>query len=141
MSDLQEPEEGSFKFKDKRRRFDEDDSATQEPEKAPEPEAVEPSEEIKSESDTQAEGGAAAPLISFSTFILSLASSAAYHMGGFHDEVSGKTSVNLDLAKQSIDILSILEEKTKGNLSEEEASLLTHSLYDLRMKFVEISKK
>ncbi|VAX21091.1 hypothetical protein MNBD_NITROSPINAE04-2240 [hydrothermal vent metagenome] len=141
MGDLQEPEEGSFKFQDKRRRFDEDDSAAEEPEDAPEPEIVSPSEEIKPESGPETEGDAAAPPINFSTFILSLASSAAYHMGGFHDEVSGKTSVNLDLAKQSIDILAILEEKTKGNLNEEEANLLTHSLYDLRMKFVEMSKK
>ncbi|VAX21175.1 hypothetical protein MNBD_NITROSPINAE03-1725 [hydrothermal vent metagenome] len=137
----QMPEEESFKFEDKRRRFDEDDSAAEEPEDAPEPEAIKPSEEIQSESGPETTGDAAAPPINFSTFILSLASSAAYHMGGFHDEVSGKTSVNLDLAKQSIDILAILEEKTKGNLNEEEANLLTHSLYDLRMKFVEISKK
>ena len=135
----EKPEGESFTFKDKRRRYDEDDSATEE-EESPEP-AKEPSEEIKPEASTDTEGGAAAPQINFSTFILSMASSAAYHMGGFQDEVSGKTSINLDLAKQSIDILAILEEKTKGNLNEEEASLLTHSLYDLRMKFVEMSKK
>lgn len=140
MGDLK-PEGESFTFKDKRRRFDEDDSDTEEQE-APEPaqdlaETVEPDVAEKSEVGT----AAPAPPINFSTFILSLASSAAYHMGGFQDEVSGKTSVNLDLAKQSIDILAILEEKTKGNLNEEEEGLLTHSLYDLRMKFVETSKK
>jgi len=138
----QGPEEGSFKFKDKRRRFDEDDSDAKEPEETPdEPGDINPPEEIRSEPGPETRDDAAAPPINFSTFILSLASSAAYHMGGFQDEVSGKTSVNLDLAKQSIDILAILEEKTKGNLNEEEANLLTHSLYDLRMKFVEISKK
>ena len=129
------PEGDSFKFEDKRRRYDEDDSAEEEQESPPEP-----AEETKPETASDTEGGAAAPPINFATFILSMASSAAYHMGGFQDEVSGKTSVNLDLAKQSIDILAILEEKTKGNLNEEEASLLTHSLYDLRMKFVEMSK-
>ncbi len=61
-------------------------------------------------------------------------------MGGFQDPVSGKTSIDLGLAKQSIDILAMLDDKTKGNLTQEEADLLSHSLYDLRMKFVEASK-
>lgn len=135
----EKPEGKSFTFKDKRRRFDEDDSAAEEQE-PPEP-AQESAEKIAPKTADDTEGGAAAPPINFATFILSMASSAAYHMGGFQDEVSGKTSINLDLAKQSIDILAILEEKTKGNLTEEETSLLTHSLYDLRMKFVEVSKK
>lgn len=135
----EKPEGKSFTFKDKRRRFDEDDSAAEEQE-PPEP-AQESAEKIAPKTADDTEGGAAAPPINFATFILSMASSAAYHMGGFQDEVSGKTSINLDLAKQSIDILAILEEKTKGNLNEEETSLLTHSLYDLRMKFVEVSKK
>ena len=76
----------------------------------------------------------------FPTFILSLASSAAYHMGGFQDPVSGKVEINLDLAKQTIDIISMLKEKTEGNLTEEESNLITHALYDLRMKFAEASK-
>jgi hypothetical protein len=135
----QKPEGESFTFKDKRRRFDEDDSDTEEQE-APEP-AQDLAETVEPDVAEKSDGATAAPPINFSTFILSLASSAAYHMGGFQDEVSGKTSVNLDLAKQSIDILAILEEKTKGNLNEEEEGLLTHSLYDLRMKFVETSKK
>lgn len=135
----EKPEGGSFIFKDKRRRYEEDDSASDQQER-PEP-AQEPADTIEPKTADNTQEGAEAPPISFSTFILSLASSAAYHMGGFQDEVSGKTSINLDLAKQSIDILAILEEKTKGNLNEEEASLLTHSLYDLRMKFVETSKK
>ena len=61
-------------------------------------------------------------------------------MGGFQDPVSGKTSINLELASQSIDILAMLEEKTRGNLADEETNLISHTLYDLRMKFVEVSK-
>ncbi len=140
--DEENPEGKSFTFKDKRRRFDEDGESSGEPEKEDAPAGS--SDDIQAgpapEKDL-ADGDASAPPINFSTFVLSLASSAAYHMGGFQDAVSGKTSVNLDLAKQSIDILAILEEKTKGNLTEEETSLLSHSLYDLRMKFVEMSKK
>jgi hypothetical protein len=82
-----------------------------------------------------------APPIDFSTFIISLSSSALYHMGGFQDPYSGKTSMNLDLARQSIDIIAMLEAKTRGNLNPEEQKLITHVLYDMRMRYVELADK
>ena len=79
--------------------------------------------------------------IDFSTFVLSLSSSAAVHLGLVpHPE--GKTQArNLPMAKQTIDILNILQEKTKGNLTGEEERLIGEVLYNLRMAFVRESNK
>ncbi len=86
------------------------------------------------------EGKQEIPPIDFPTFILSLASSAQVHLGLIPNPVSGKPEKNLGLAKQTIDILAVLQEKTKGNLAKEEDRLLEGILYDLRMKFVELNK-
>ncbi len=83
----------------------------------------------------------AAPAINFSTFILSLSTSAAMNMGGYTDPVSGLIPRNLELAKQSIDILGILAEKTKGNLDADESHLLDSVLYELRMRYIDEIKK
>jgi len=120
---------GSFTFVDKRHRG------------KPEPQPAGKDAPEREPAAAGDEGGLKAPPIDFSTFVLSLASNAVYCMGGFQDPVSGKTSINLDQAKQSIDILTLLEEKTRGNLDSSEAKLLSHLLYDLRMKFVEASRK
>ena len=135
-----EDQEKSFSFVDKRRVIS-DDTEEQPSHSAEEPEAEEKQLEEKSEVLSNAEEeGTPAPPIDFSTFILSLSSSAAYHMGGFLDPVSGKTSVNLDLAKQTIDIIAMLKEKSKGNLTEDEEKLISYVLYDSQMKFVEASQ-
>lgn len=75
------------------------------------------------------------PPIDFTTFILSLSTSALMHLG---EKVPGAPDVpeNLPLARQSIDLLGLLEQKTRGNLSGEEERLLAQVLYDLRMRFV-----
>lgn len=79
--------------------------------------------------------------INFPTFVLSLASSAQISLGLIPHPMTQKPEVNLVSAKQTIDILGMLEEKTKGNLSEEEDHLLRQVLFELRMQFVEISNK
>jgi hypothetical protein len=76
------------------------------------------------------------PAINFSTFIFSLNSSALVHLGAIPDPTTGSTCREMTIAKQTIDILALLEEKTRGNLTEEERSLLAHILHDLRIKFV-----
>ena len=79
--------------------------------------------------------------ISFAAFVLSLAHTAAVHFGDIPDPVSGqKSEVNLPAAQQMIDILALLEEKTRGNLTAEERQLLDQILYELRLRFVEVSK-
>ena len=75
--------------------------------------------------------------IDFSTFVLSLSSSAAYHLGlAPHPESHECDCKNLPMAKQTIDILAILEEKTKGNLTGEEERLLEGILYNLRLAYL-----
>ncbi len=90
-------------------------------------------EQVKEEfSAAEKEGrGQRLPKIDFSTFIFSLNSSALVHLGFLDDPGSGKKSENLSIAKQTIDILGMLEEKTRGNLLPEEENMLRHILYDL----------
>ena len=72
--------------------------------------------------------------------MLSLASTAAIHFGDLPDPISGQPSeLNLDGAAQMIEILSLLDQKTRGNLTAEERQMLEQVLYELRMRFVEAS--
>ncbi|MCP3955303.1 MAG: DUF1844 domain-containing protein [Desulfobacterales bacterium] len=80
------------------------------------------------------------PEMNFSTFVVSLNASALMHLGLMEDPVQGGKVKNLELGKQTIDILVMLEEKTRGNLSHEEEKLLQNVLYDLRINFVKQSK-
>ncbi|OGQ23637.1 MAG: hypothetical protein A3I05_02615 [Deltaproteobacteria bacterium RIFCSPLOWO2_02_FULL_44_10] len=75
--------------------------------------------------------------LDFATFVLSLATSAQVHLGAIPSPATEEIEKNLPLAGQTIDILGILQEKTKGNLSQQEERLLTSVLYDLRMMFVD----
>lgn len=81
-----------------------------------------------------------APEVNFSALIFSLGTQALMQLGEMEDPISKKKEQNIPQAKQSIDILEILQEKTKGNLTPEEESLLNNLLYDLRMRFVNLSK-
>lgn len=76
------------------------------------------------------------PEVNFPTFIMSLNASAMVHLGIIEDPATGQSTKNLPLAKQTIDILSMLEEKTRGNLSKVEADILKNILYDLRIAYV-----
>ena len=76
------------------------------------------------------------PEINFATFIISLNASALVHLGVIDDPASGKKVKNLAMGKQTIDILSMIEEKTKGNLTTEEENMLKNILYDLRIIYV-----
>ncbi|MFH0901665.1 MAG: DUF1844 domain-containing protein [Pseudomonadota bacterium] len=95
----------------------------------------------KDGSTTMNEPPQSLPDIDFATFILSLGSSALVHLGQIPDPVSGTVVVSLPLAKQTIDIIGMLHEKTKGNLDEAEDKLVTSMLYDLRIKYVDARKK
>lgn len=106
------------------------------------------SEDEAQDHDSQAEAAPSEPAqaqqpfkIDFSTFIMSLTSSAFYHLGDIADPETGKTETNLPAVQQTIDMLIMLNEKTKGNLNEEEAKLLEQLVYELQMKFVAKSKK
>jgi hypothetical protein len=76
--------------------------------------------------------------MSFIAFVISLATTAAVHFGDIPDPVSGQPSeLNLEGASQMIEILGLLEQKTRGNLTAEERQVLEQVLYELRMRFVE----
>ncbi len=109
-----------------------DDDVPPEPtaEKTREPETAEPSKSDASEEQPQF------PEINFPTFVVSLNASALLHLGAIEDPNSGQKAKNLPMAKQTIDILSMLEEKTAGNLNNEEKNLLKNILYDLRLMYV-----
>ena len=78
--------------------------------------------------------------ISFAAFVLSLGHTAAVHFGDVPDPSTGeKIPASLPAAQQMIDILSLLEEKTRGNLTAEERQLIEQILYELRLRFVEVS--
>jgi hypothetical protein len=78
--------------------------------------------------------------LSFTGFVLSLASTAAIHFGDLPDPISGQPAEpNLDGAAQMIEILSLLDQKTRGNLTAEERQMLEQVLYELRLRFVEVS--
>jgi len=80
------------------------------------------------------------PAIDFSTFVLSLSHSALVHLGDAPRPDGQKSERNLPLARQTIDLLGILQDKTKHNLTGEEERLLDQVLLDLRLRFVEVSK-
>jgi hypothetical protein len=80
------------------------------------------------------------PRVDFATFILSLSHSALMHLGEAPNPETGKMEKNLMLARQTIDLVGMLEDKTKGNLSGDEERLVGQILFDLRMRYVEISK-
>jgi len=88
----------------------------------------------------EAEANEELPTIDFATFVLSLSHSALMHLGEAPHPETNSVESNLALAKQNIDLLGLLEDKTKGNLTGDEERLLAQVLFDLRMRYVERSK-
>jgi hypothetical protein len=87
-------------------------------------------------------GGDDLPALDFTTFVMGIIGSAFVHLGDAPDPdgAKGETESNLVMARQDIDLLALLQEKTKGNLTGEEERVLNQGLYDLRMRFVEVAK-
>ena len=129
-------EEKGFVIKDKRI-FSQEEQDLKEEDQKPEKESAK--EETKAQEPASAEkqdAEAQLPEINFPTFIISLNASALVNLGAIEDPASGKKVKDLPIAKQTIDILSMLEEKTRGNLTEEEEQILKNILYDLRIIYV-----
>ncbi|HTM43336.1 MAG TPA: DUF1844 domain-containing protein [Polyangiaceae bacterium] len=80
------------------------------------------------------------PAIDFATFVLSLNHSALVHLGLAPDPVTGQRAQSLPLAKQTIDLLGMLHEKTRGNLTGDEERALSNVLYELRLSYVQAVK-
>jgi hypothetical protein len=81
------------------------------------------------------------PEVTFPAFIMSLNTSALYHLGEIADPTTGEKILDLDLAKHAIDTLTLMQNKTKGNLAKEEEELLKNILYDIKIRFVKAVKK
>jgi hypothetical protein len=106
-------------------------------------EAQKEKEELAQEEAQQPEGGAEdrqIPPASFVTLVNTIATQAMMALGGYADPQSGKRYVDLELAKFHIDSLGVLQEKTEGNLDDEEAQLVEKAIYELRMGFVQMQK-
>ena len=136
-------EKKDFEVKD-RRIFSEENREDETPDQAQatesSPEAEEQTSSSAEESQaTEAQHEAPLPEINFATFVVSLNASALLHLGAIEDPETGQTNKNLAMAKQTIDILRLLEEKTEGNLTTEEKNLLKNILYDLRIIYVKES--
>jgi hypothetical protein len=80
------------------------------------------------------------PGIDFATFILSLSHSVYMHLGDAPSPLNGKLERNLTMARQTIDLLGLLEQKTQGNLTGEEERVLEQVLYELRSRYVEVAR-
>ncbi len=127
-------EEQGFVIRDKRGRSD-DQTSTPDP---LQPEAPSPSEPSPAQGSSEAQDTADfCPPVTFASFIFSLGSSALMLMGEPLGTDQPALPANLPQAKEVIDILSVLETKTQGNLSPEEQTILADMLYTLRMKYVE----
>jgi hypothetical protein len=87
-----------------------------------------------------ARDAAALPAVDFHTFVLSLGSSALLHLGELEHPDAGEAEKDLPLAKHTIDILAMLQAKTRGNLTPAEEKLMESLLYDLRLRYVNASK-
>jgi Domain of unknown function (DUF1844) len=88
-------------------------------------------------SDSQAD---VLPSVDFATFVLSLSHSALVHLGEAANPDTGRVDQSLPLARQTIDLIAMLEDKTRGNLTGDEERLVGQILFDLRMRYVELTK-
>lgn len=129
-------EKKDFVIKDRRFFAEENQEKRKEEEAQPDKSEAEKQPAQDTASVDQFEEMSPLPEINFATFIFSLNSSALVQLGILEDPATNRKTKNLPIAKQTIDILGMLEEKTKGNLSQDEANLLKNILYDLRLMYV-----
>ncbi len=149
----EEQQQGRFKVTDRRQFTSEGETREEEPEQPapaqqPPPKAQQPSpkEQQPPPKASQAEAASRSSQqdssqgVDFASFLLSLATTGMVHLGEIPEPSTGQKSEDLEGARQMIEILDILKEKTEGNLSGEESKLLENLLYELRMKFLSKSK-
>ena len=129
-----EEEKKGFVVKD-RRIFDESGKSREEEAVKTEPkEQKVPAPEEEGEEEARKEEYI--PEINFANFVISLSTSALFHFGDFPDPATGKAEKNLIAAKQIIDTLSMLKNKTEGNLDANEKDLIEGVLFELQMRYV-----
>ena len=133
MSEKENVEGEGFVIKDKRSsQISEDDATFQDQQET---------NDQEKQTDSSKEKETAPFQVDFSTFIMSLTSSAFYHLGDMPDPSTGKKEVNLPAVQQTIDMLIMLREKTKGNLKEDEKKLLEQLVYEIQVNYVAKTKE
>ena len=145
-----EKEGEGFIVRDKRHFFQqEEERSPDQEEKGKKPEAdearlreEEPKKEDKPKEEKKEEvkEGIPLPEVTFSNFVFSLSTQALIQLGEIQDPESKEPKKSLPLAKQTIDLIGMLREKTKGNLTKDEETLINNALYDLRMRYVKASE-
>lgn len=118
-----------------RRHFDRDGNVIRPEESAKSGESTKDAPSTKPKTTEQAPDQ-----IDFISVLFSYIHTALIYLGDLEDPIAKKTSVNLDGARQMIDILELMQAKTKGNLTQQEGQYLESALYDLRMRYVKKSK-
>lgn len=140
----EQKETGSIRVTDRRVAAQGGSSPAAAPETRPaEATASAPSQEAKAEAPEEHLETSKEPMpeVDFVTFVLSLSTNALVSMGMLPRPDTGEKKADLLLARQTIDILGLLQEKTKGNLTGEEERILDNVLYDLRMTYVQVVGK
>jgi hypothetical protein len=130
---MTEPEDKGYKVEDRRflHKSEEEKAKIKEEEAARQAAAA-----AGQETTAEAPKDMPVPEITFTSFLISLGSSAFIHLGDIPDPATGEVKKDVPLAKQTIDLLGLLREKTRNNLLEEEEKLFEHLLYDLRMRYI-----
>ncbi len=142
MAEEGEKGEGKgFKVADRRRFSETGEAREAAPAAEARPEAEEPRTAGEKRGEAQNESSDDLAELNFSTFVISLSTQALMHLGEIPDPITGKVASDFPVAKQMIDIIGMLGEKTRGNLDPGEQQLMEDVLYDLRMRYVEAVKK
>jgi hypothetical protein len=144
MAGEEEKKEGKGFTVQDRRRFSETGESregSQAPTQAEDAGPADASEHPSESSSQRRTEQAPLPEINFSTFVISLSTQALMHLGEMANPLTGKVEPDTAVAKQMIDIIGMLREKTQGNLNSGEERLMEDILFDLRMKYVEAVKK
>ncbi|HZH83924.1 MAG TPA: DUF1844 domain-containing protein [Phototrophicaceae bacterium] len=139
MADEESKQAGKGFTVQDRRRFSPDTGEARE--EAPEQSEAQPKSSEERREASGATSSETLPEINFSTFVIGLSTQALMHLGEIANPVSGDVEIDVPTAKQMIDILGLLKDKTRGNLNASEDRLMEDILFDLRMKYVEAVKK
>jgi hypothetical protein len=142
-SDEEKQTEGKGFTVQDRRRFSPDTGEARQDAPEQKPEAAAQGAAASAQSAEAAHESQQEPLpeINFSAFVISLSTQALMNLGEIANPISGKVETDVPVAKQMIDILGMLKDKTRGNLNASEDRLMEDILFDLRMKYVEAVKK
>jgi hypothetical protein len=146
----EEEKNKGFKVEDRRRFSAEGDLKPEYQNEQPAAAAPPPSDASSSAASAQANPAVASPMdssrnaegeISFTAFMVGLSTQALMHLGEIADPQGDQPEINLAAAQQLIDIVGMLKEKTRGNLDKDEEGLIDAILFELRMKYVERSRR